>query len=174
MRCVRSGCEAWGLLNVERYGVEEDGDEDEAEDEDADEAQREHVPVTDLHHLLHPRVCRRWNTFISHPRPPHSQILAKHRSGVGGDKQVQFVAQVPVTLGWENCSVPRRNHHHVRRPKRTRQRHPLRSRPHIIQHHQPRGGGCVLIIYVDAGGGGEVEGESRTWTALSSSRTAAR
>ena len=25
---------AWGLLNVERYGVEEDGDEDEAEDDD--------------------------------------------------------------------------------------------------------------------------------------------
>ena len=39
-----------------------------------------------------------------------------------------------------------------------------------------RRGGCVLIIYVDGGasGEGEVEGESRTWTALSSSRTAAR
>ena len=34
MRWVRSGCGAWCLLNVERYGVEEDGDEDEDVDDD--------------------------------------------------------------------------------------------------------------------------------------------
>ena len=31
---MRSGWCAWCLLNVERYGVEEDGDENEAEDDD--------------------------------------------------------------------------------------------------------------------------------------------
>ena len=38
MRCVRSGCGAWCLLNVERYGVEEDGDE--AEDVDDDDEKK--------------------------------------------------------------------------------------------------------------------------------------
>ena len=41
MRCVRSGCGAWCLLNVERYGVEEDGDEDESEDEAEDEVEND-------------------------------------------------------------------------------------------------------------------------------------
>ena len=35
MRCVRSGCDAC-LLNVEWYGLEEDGDEDEDENENED------------------------------------------------------------------------------------------------------------------------------------------
>ena len=38
MRCVRSGWCAWCLLNVERYGVEEDGDE--AEDGDDDDEKK--------------------------------------------------------------------------------------------------------------------------------------
>ena len=33
---MRLGCGVWCLLNVERYGVEEDGDGDEDEDGDAE------------------------------------------------------------------------------------------------------------------------------------------
>ena len=36
MRLARSGCGAWCLLNVERYGVEEDEGEDGDEHEDGD------------------------------------------------------------------------------------------------------------------------------------------